>query len=180
LDNGLIPSKLATMSSMKKGASMNKMLRFKLFFWYFCRFKVPMIGYLKPRLIKLNEEEAVICIPLKRRSRNHLNSMYFGALAVGADLAGGLQGFYQAHLAQCKVSLVFKSFQAQFLQRPESDVYFVCTDGEAIKAMIQEAQQTKMRVNKLIRIDAYTEYPNQINKVAEFTLELSMKISGTP
>ncbi len=156
---------------------MSHMFRFKLFFWYFCHFKVAMIGYLKPRLIKLDEQEIVICLPLKRRSRNHLNSMYFGALAVGADLAAGLHGFYHADLAQSKISLVFKSFQAQFLRRPESDVYFVCTEGETVKAMIMETQRTKERVNRPIRIDAYTDYPAQSNKVAEFILELSVKIS---
>lgn len=156
---------------------MSHMFRFKLFFWYFCNFKVAMIGYLKPRLIKLDEQEIVICLPLRRRSRNHLNSMYFGALAVGADLAAGLHGFYHADLAQSKVSLVFKSFQAQFLRRPEADVYFVCTEGELVKAMIMETQRTKERVNRPIRIDAYTDYPAQTNKVAEFILELSVKIS---
>ena len=68
---------------------MSPMTRFKFFLWRFSRFKVAMIGYLKPRLIKLTEQDIVICLPLRRRSRNHLNSMYFGALAVGADLAGG-------------------------------------------------------------------------------------------
>jgi acyl-coenzyme A thioesterase PaaI-like protein len=154
---------------------MNKKLGIKLFFWYFCHFKVPMLGYLKPKLIKLDEEESVIRVPLTGRSRNHLNSMYFGALAAGADLAGGLQGFYQADRAQCKISLVFKSFQAQFLRRPESHVYFVCTEGKTINGMIHETQQSKERVNKPIRIDAYTDYPGQTNKVAEFILELSVK-----
>jgi acyl-coenzyme A thioesterase PaaI-like protein len=154
------------------------MFRFKLFFWYFCHFQVVMIGYLRPKLIELSEQRIVICLPLRRRSRNHLKSMYFGALSVGADLAGGLHGFYHADLAQCKVSLVFKSFQAQFLRRPESDVYFVCADGDVVKAMIQETQQTKERVTKPIRINAYTDYPGETNKVAEFILELSVKIIG--
>lgn len=157
---------------------MKPSFRFKLFFWYFCHFKVALIGYLRPRLIELNEEKIVICLPLRRRSRNHLNSMYFGALSVGADLAAGLHGFYHADLAQCKVSLVFKSFQAQFLRRPESDVYFVCSEGEIVKKMLQETQQTKERVNKQIHINAYTDYPGLTNKVAEFILELSIKISG--
>ncbi|MFT4058700.1 MAG: DUF4442 domain-containing protein [Legionella sp.] len=155
---------------------MSSMFRFKLFFWYFCHFKVVMIGYLKPQLIELSEQRFVVRLPLKRRSRNHLNSMYFGALSVGADLAAGLHGFYHADLAKCKISLVFKSFQAQFLRRPESDVYFVCSEGDVVKAMIQETQKTKMRVNNPIRIDAYTDYPGQTNKVAEFILELSIKI----
>ena len=155
---------------------MSRMFRFKLFFWYFCHFKVAMIGYLKPRLIKLDEND--ICLPLKRRSRNHLNSMYFGALSVGADLAGGLHGFYHADLAQAKVSIVFKSFQAQFLRRPESDVYFVCTEGDVVKSMIEETKVTKERVTQPIHINAYTDYPSLSNKVSEFILELSVKISA--
>jgi acyl-coenzyme A thioesterase PaaI-like protein len=156
---------------------MNTLRRFKLFLWYFSHFKVAMIGYLKPRLIKLDDQNIVLCLPLKRRSRNHLNSMYFGALAVGADLAGGLHGFYHAERAQCNVSLAFKSFQAQFLRRPESDVYFVCTEGEVVKKMIEESQQSKERINKPISIKAYTHYFTQPEEVADFILELSLKVT---
>ncbi|HEN5500910.1 TPA: DUF4442 domain-containing protein, partial [Legionella pneumophila] len=99
---------------------MSPLTQFKFFLWFFCHFKVALIGYLKPKLIQLTDNEIVVRLPLTRRSRNHLHSMYFGALAVGADIAGGLHGFYHAKQAKCKVSLAFKSFQAQFLRRPES------------------------------------------------------------
>ncbi|BCA94060.1 hypothetical protein TUM19329_04210 [Legionella antarctica] len=155
---------------------MKLLTRFKLFLWYFGHFKIALIGYLKPRLIKLSDNELVLRIPLRKRSRNHLNSMYFGALAVGADLAAGLHGFYYADLAKCKVSLAFKSFQAQFLRRPESDVYFVCTAGETVKNMIAESQVSGERVNKPIDIKAYINYYNQPEEVANFTLELSLKV----
>ncbi len=155
---------------------MKLMTRFKLFLWYFGHFKVALIGYLKPRLIKLSDNEIVIRIPLRKRSRNHLNSMYFGALAVGADLAAGLHGFYYADLAKCKVSLAFKSFQAQFLRRPESDVYFVCTAGETVKNMIAESQISGERINKPINVKAYINYLNQPEEVADFILELSVKV----
>lgn len=155
---------------------MKTLTRFKLFLWYFSHFKVALIGYLKPRLITLSEKEIVIRLPLRRRSRNHLNSMYFGALSVGADLAGGLHGFYHADRAQCKISLAFKSFQAQFLRRPESDVYFVCNEGELVKQMIEESQQSGERINKPITIKAYTNYPSQPEEVASFILELSIKV----
>lgn len=156
--------------------AMKLMTRFKCFLWYFGHFKVAMIGYLRPRLIKLTEQEIVIRLRLNRRSRNHLNSMYFGALAVGADLAGGLHGFYHADLSRCKVSLAFKSFQAQFLRRPESDVYFVCTEGDVVKEMIQESKQSGERVNKNIKVKAFIDYPSQSELVADFVLELSVKV----
>lgn len=155
---------------------MKLLTRFKLFLWKFSHFKVPMIGYLKPRLIKLTDSEIVICLPLNRRSRNHLNSMYFGALAVGADLAGGFHGFYHAMKKQYKVSLVFKSFEAQFLHRPESDVYFISAEGALVDAMLEEAKQTGNRITKSILIKAYTDYPSLSQEVADFKLELSLKV----
>lgn len=155
---------------------MSRLNRFKLFLWWFSHFKVAMIGYAKPKLITLNEQTLVVRLPLKRSTRNHLNSMYFGALAVGADLAGGFHGFYHADRAQCTVSLAFKSFQAQFLRRAESDVYFVCNEGELVKAMIAESKTSGERINKPINIKAYTHYLTQPEEVANFILELSLKV----
>ena len=155
---------------------MSPITRFKFFLWCFGRFQIPLIGYLRPRLISLDEQKIVVRIPLRRRSRNHLHSMYFGALAVGADLAGGMHGFYHSQLAQCKVSLAFKSFQAQFLRRPESDVYFVFDEGAAVKAMIAESKLTGERINKSLPIKAYVNYLEKPEEVAHFVLELSMKV----
>jgi len=155
---------------------MSHLTRFKFFLWYFGCFKVALIGYVRPRLIKLTDNDIVIRLPLRRRTRNHLNSMYFGALAVGADLAGGLHGFYHANQAKCSVSLVFKSFQAQFLRRPESDVYFVSTMGNSVKKMIEESKISGERINKPITIKAYTDYPKLEDEVAHFILELSVKV----
>lgn len=155
---------------------MSLLTRFKFFLWYFGHFQVAMIGYVRPRIIKLTDEDIVIRLPLNRRTRNHLNSMYFGALSVGADLAGGLHGFYHADQAGLKVSLAFKSFQAQFIRRPESSVFFVSTMGEMVKSMIAESQRSGERINKPIHIKAYTDYPAQTDQVADFTLELSLKV----
>lgn len=153
--------------------------RFKFFVWCFGRFKVPLIGHLKPQLIKLTDQDIVIKLKLNRRSKNHLNSMYFGALAVGADLAGGLHGFYHAERANVKLSLAFKSFQAQFLRRPESDVFFICTMGDIVREMIIESKKTGARINKPIDVIAYVNYPQQSEEVARFILELSLKVLYT-
>lgn len=155
---------------------MTPLTRFKFFLWAFGKFKVPLIGHLKPKLIKLNDQEIVVKLPLSRRSKNHLNSMYFGALAVGADLAGGLHSFYHSKREKIESSVVFKSFQAQFIKRPESDVYFVCEMGELVQSMIKESQQSGERVNKPIKIKAYINYPDNKEEVADFTLELSIKV----
>ena len=151
------------------------MMRFKWFLWCFCHFKVPLIGYLKPGILLLNDEILVIKLPLTRRSKNHLHSMYFGALAVGADLAGGLYAFYYSRRLNISTALVFKSFHAEFLRRPESDVYFTCTMGNKVKDMLLECQNTKQRISQLIEINAYTHYMTDSREhVARFQLELSL------
>ena len=155
---------------------MKDFTRFKFFLWYFGHFQVPLIGHLKPKLIALDEQKIVAKIALRRRSKNHLNSMYFGALAVGADLAGGLHSFYHAKRANLKVSVAFKSFQAQFLRRPESDVYFVCEEGNRVKEMLLESKKSGERVNKPIQIRAFTDYLKNPEEVATFSLELSVKV----
>ena len=39
--------------------------------------KVAMIAYCRPRVITFDETTLEIKIPLNRRTRNHINSMYF-------------------------------------------------------------------------------------------------------
>jgi acyl-coenzyme A thioesterase PaaI-like protein len=58
--------------------------------WAFGWLKVPMIAWVRPKVIELNDERSVIKIALTRRTKNHLNSLYFGALCVGADVTGGI------------------------------------------------------------------------------------------
>ncbi|NOF59269.1 DUF4442 domain-containing protein, partial [Vibrio cholerae] len=59
-------------------------------------FKVPLIWACRPKILSLNDQAVEVRIPLKRRNKNHLNSMYFGVLAVGADVAGGYMAMHKA------------------------------------------------------------------------------------
>ena len=52
--------------------------------------KVPMLLFVGPTVRSLDDDGCAIEIPLGLRTKNHLGSMYFGALCAGADLAAGL------------------------------------------------------------------------------------------
>ena len=101
--------------------------------------------------------------------------MYFGALAVGADLVVGMQGMRSIQGAKEPINLVFKDFKADFKKRPEGDVHFHCEAGLEIEEMVKETILTGERVTKPIRAYAVVPAidPNEI--VAEFTLGLSLK-----
>ena len=157
---------------------MKDIKRAKRMLWLFGIFKIPLIGYVNPKLIELTDERMVVKIKLRRRTRNHLGSMYFGALSIGADLAGAFQAFAIAEKRGRKISLAFKDFKADFLKRPETDVYFISEAGLQIERMVDETIQTKERVTEGIRIDAVVNYPEKPEVVAQFVLGLSVKDKG--
>ena len=136
--------------------------------------KVAMIAYCRPHVIKFNETTLEIKIPLNRRTRNHINTMYFGALSVGADITGGFLALSPIQKSKRKIILLFKDFNAKFLKRAESDVHFICKDGLAIKDLVDTAITTQERQNYTLNIIAKTPKISD-DIVAEFKLTLSIK-----
>ncbi|MGV3001740.1 PaaI family thioesterase [Vibrio sp.] len=145
---------------------------------YFGEQLVPMIGYCQPEILKLTDESVEIKIPLNKETQNHLHSMYFGALAVGADAAGGFLAISKSEQMGKKISLAFKAVNAEFLARPEADVVFVCNDGKLIDQMLAETIETGERVNQPVRITALCPSLNDDKPMAEFELTLSVKVVG--
>jgi len=140
--------------------------------------KIPLLGSVRPSVVELGEDRCVIRVRLRRWTRNHLGSMYFGALAIGADCAGGLMAVELIRQRGAKVSLVFKSFSAEFLRRPESDVYFICEEGARIRDLVDRAMASEERQSDLLRLTAAVLGADGFETVAQFTLELSLKRSG--
>jgi acyl-coenzyme A thioesterase PaaI-like protein len=145
----------------------------RLFGWL----KIPLLASVRPSVVELTDTRCVVRIPLRRWTRNHLGSMYFGALAIGADCAGGLLAMDQIKRSGKPVSLVFKAFQATFLKRPEADVYFICEEGGAIRDQVRRALASKDRITEPMRVQAAVKLPDgTFEPVAEFILELSLKL----
>jgi hypothetical protein len=154
---------------------MAEVIRETLFLRAFSFFKIPLIFFLSPRVLELDDKRTEIKIPLSNRAKNHLRSMYFGALCVGADCAGGLLAMKLIRESGQKVSLIFKDFKAAFHKRAEGDVHFVCTQGDEIRALVEKAIQSGERVNMPVHIAALVPSKNGSEPVANFTLTLSLK-----
>jgi acyl-coenzyme A thioesterase PaaI-like protein len=140
--------------------------------WLLGKFRIPLIGYTGVRLTELNDTTAKVAVKLKRRTRNHLNSMYFGALAIGADVAGGIHAFYYAQQLNTKVSFAFKGMNCEFIMRAESDCTFICKDGKKVEAAISKSIATKDRVNETTQVEAF-DANNEL--VATFEMIVSVK-----
>ncbi|OBT15558.1 DUF4442 domain-containing protein [Vibrio sp. UCD-FRSSP16_10] len=154
---------------------LSQLQKANLYLSYFAFTKVPLLWLSRPKIVLVDEEVVEIKIPLKRRTKNHLNSMYIGAMVMGADVAGGFMAAMKARDQGRKISLAFKGLKSEFLMRPEADVHFVCRDGYLIDEMLKETMATGERVNRDVRITALCPTLHGDKPMATFDLTLSLK-----
>ena len=69
--------------------SFKNKLKYNLYLWYFGLTKVRLIHFIRPKIIDVNKDGVTLFMPLDRRTRNHVKSMYIGAMVVGVDLVTG-------------------------------------------------------------------------------------------
>ena len=136
--------------------------------------RIPLISYCWPEVIDISDNKIEVKIKLNRRTKNHLKTMYFGALSIGADITGGYLAMKSIRKMKSNISLIFKDFQADFLKRAEGDVHFICKEGFRIKELVQLTEDTGERQNMCVNIIAIV--PSISNDVvAKFSLTLSLK-----
>ena len=141
--------------------------------WAFA--KIRLISYVRTRVVDVTDERCEIVVPLSWRTRNHLRSMYFGALCIGADAAAALIGLRASRNAGGRVAVIFKDMQAEFLKRAEADVHFACEEGREISELIAKADATGERLNLPIHVVATVPKLFGAEPIARFILTLSVK-----
>lgn len=138
--------------------------------------KVPMILYVGAKVLKSNSKETIVKIPLTWRTKNHLNSMYFGTMAAGADIAGGLAAMARIQESKQNIHLSFKDFKADFLKRAEADTLFINKQAKEIKGFVNKVIENKgERMNFPLIIEAICPDKLGDEVVAKFELTLSLK-----
>jgi acyl-coenzyme A thioesterase PaaI-like protein len=136
--------------------------------------RIPLLFFVGVSVAEVTPERMVVKIPLRRRTRNHLGSMYFGVLCAGADCAAGALAMYLIRQTTQPISLVFKDFHAEFLKRAEGDVEFCCAQGSEIAALVAQAAAAEERVERQFEVIA-TVPSLSPEPVARFKLTLSLK-----
>jgi acyl-coenzyme A thioesterase PaaI-like protein len=135
-------------------------------------FKIPLLFMASPRVIELSDKACQVEIPFRKIVKNHVGSMYFGALAIGADTCVGMLAFEKIKKSKKPIQLIFKDFTARFIKRAEGDTLFVCEAGAAIDELIELALTSGDRVHRAIPAKAFVGS----ELVAEFELTLSLKL----
>ncbi len=136
-------------------------------------FKIPIIGFVHPKLQEISTTTSIVSVSLRRRTRNHLNSMYLGALVVGAEVAAGIFVFYWGEQLKQKYSFVFQAAASEYLKRADSKVRFVCNDGELLKELFRKSAESGERVSETVLVEAFN-VDNEL--VAKFQFTISLKV----
>ncbi|MEW5681230.1 MAG: DUF4442 domain-containing protein [Pseudomonadota bacterium] len=143
----------------------------KLFAWRY----IPLIGFCSPKIVRMDNTTLEVTMPHSWRTKNHLGSIYFGALAIGADLAGAFLVFSKAKARGVNANFAFKDVEGHFLKRPEATVHFSSHDGDIIDAMIDESLASGERINKPVSVVVTCPSLHGDEPMATFTLTLSVK-----
>ena len=72
--------------------------------------KIPLMYFCRPKILYIDDDKVVVKISLRRRTKNHVGSMYFGALAVGADITGGYLALHHTNKINKRINLLFYDF----------------------------------------------------------------------
>ncbi len=140
----------------------------------FSVFKIPALAFITPRVLEMSETRNVVRVRLDMRTRNHLGVMYFGALAMGAELSIALRAIQAIQDSGKKIDFIFKDFQADFLKRADGHVNFVCEEGAGVAELIAQAAASSDRLSKTFSGYAFVPSVSE-ESVMKYKLTLSVK-----
>jgi hypothetical protein len=152
-----------------------KNLKLTAFVNLFGLFKIPLVFFVSPRVIEAGDEKFIVKIPLNLRTKNHLNSMYFGAMGIGAELSVAAAAVQAISESKQKIDFIFKDFSAQYLKRGDGDVHFICEQVLEVKALIEEAKNSSIRLER--KFKGYAVVPNTslVDPIMTYELTLSVR-----
>jgi hypothetical protein len=137
--------------------------------------KIPLVLFVSPRVVEAGDKRFVLKIPLGYRTKNHLNSMYFGALGIGAELSIAAAAVAAIAESKLKIDFVFKDFTAQYLKRAAGDVHFICDEVEMVKSLIEEAKTNPDRIERKMKGYAVVPSVSETEPVMTYELTLSVR-----
>ncbi len=136
---------------------------------------MPMMRYVRPKLVELNANTATIRIDVSRRSRNGYNSLFLGALAAGGDCVAGLFPMKFMFETGHRTIPIVKSVSSEYFKRITTYAHFTCTQGEewytVCKAVVASGERQEFTVEVLVTAPA--EFGDEV--VARITQVMSVK-----
>lgn len=136
--------------------------------------RLPLLAACLPQITELSQDRTAVRIRLGWRTRNHLGVMYFGALAMGAELSIALKAIEEIRASRQSIDFIFKDFRAEFLKRADGHVEFICEQAAEVADLIRRAKDSGERLHGTF--EGYAVVPSRgTDPVMTYSLTLSVK-----
>lgn len=99
---------------------------------------IPLAGGLRVRVEEVSDSRCVLTMPLRRRTRNHVGSMYFGAQMTLADLAAGVLLFRR--FPPGPYGGLIKRVEADFLAKAKNTMRCTCWLPDEAAAVMEQVR----------------------------------------
>lgn len=143
-------------------------------FLFFSIWKLPMVLIARIRVKDLNKEQSKVSVPYNYINKNPFNSMYFAVQAMAAELSTG--ALVILHAEKHNISMLVTHLDSQYFKKAQTQVHFICLDGNKIKTCVQKAIETNEGQTCRLTSKGY-----DINGVcvSEFNITWSLKTRTT-
>lgn len=136
--------------------------------------KLPLLAMCTPRVMRIDDQRSEVRIRLDWRTQNHLGVMYFGALAMGAELSIALKAIQEIQKSKMKIDFIFQDFDVQFLKRADGHVHFICDEAQGVAELIEKAKNSPERFAQKFKGYAIVA-DKSAEPVVTYNLTLSVK-----
>jgi len=160
---------------MTDAGSFFNLVRSPLKFRLFLMQKLPAAFWSGVKLVEANAEQCTASVPYKWATQNPFRSTYFACLAMAAEMSTGVLAMAHVWGRKPGVSMLVGNMESSFHKKATGITYFTCTEGDAIKAAVENAVQT----GESQSIKVYTRGTNKAGElVAEFWITWLFKQKG--
>jgi hypothetical protein len=150
-----------------------KLVQSPVKFGFFLFSKLPSAYFSGVRVREFSYEKSLVTVPYKWFSQNPFKSLYFACQAMAAEMSTGLLAMLHVYGRKPAVSMLVIKIEGEFLKKGVSVVSFVCKDGEAMEAAIEEA----VRTGDSVQFKAKSIGTNEQGEVvSEFSITWSFKV----
>jgi hypothetical protein len=153
-------------------AKFIRLLEHPVKFMMFLFYRIPSAFFSGVRIKEITEERSVVTIPYKWFSQNPFRSTYFACQGMAAEMSTGSLAMAHSFKSDPAVSMLVVKLEAAFFKKATGVTSFLCTDGPAIKAAIENSVLTG-QPQTLVAKSTGTNAAGEL--VAEFFITWSFK-----
>jgi hypothetical protein len=117
---------------------LNNPFKFRLYLFA----QIPSAFFSGIRIREIDETHSVVTVPYKWFSKNPFRSTYFACLSMAAEMSTGALAMSHVYKRQPPISMLVIAMEANYFKKATGITRFLCSDGLAIKAAIEQAVTT--------------------------------------